>query len=63
MPYTEKFMSQNGANIDAICASIPLKRTIVPGVEKTRLAGTIQSTVVNTMNDAEDTMKTIRSNF
>lgn len=56
-------MSQNGANIDAICASIPLKRTIVPGVEKTRLAGTIQSTAANTMNDAEDTMKTIRSNF
>lgn len=57
----EKFMNENGNNIDKICESIPLKRIKT----QTSNVGTSSLKVSQSggASTAEDTMKTIQSNF
>lgn len=60
-PYMEKFIQENGSNIEKICASIPLKRnTAISKVESSRIGG-LEATN-KSASTAEDTMKTIMSN-
>ena len=56
MPYILKFMAENGNKIEEICASIPLKRNNITS----RLQETMKQ---DNGDEAEDTMKTIKSNF
>lgn len=60
----QKFMSEYGNKIDEICQTIPLKKnTKLEGIKASE--GTIKQDTISNGGDttAEDTMKTIKSNF
>lgn len=58
-PYITKFMQENGENIDKICEKIPLKKAAKSDLsDEEPMKKSLKES-----NEAEDTMKTIKSNF